>query len=852
MIKKGLILIALIIANIIANIYSIPLFFGIDFLLGSIATFIILQRDGLIWGIIATLCASFYTYILWGHPYAIVFLLCETIWIGGSLKYTRQYNFVLYDVLYWVFLGIPLIWLFFSQVMHMNAQITSLIALKWTINGVFNALCATLILDYTPITYLKQKTVSFQRTIYNVLATSILSVALGIMVFNTYLSIYHLNNDVKKHLKNHSLEIKYQLNSMIKYNIPYNQKHLLQQHANNFKITLLDNHNKIIESTHDAQQIYIPLFETEPVLWTPRAFKNNAKIMRWQNSYYVHRTRVNKNWQLVVAMPLDSYQSQLYDLYIKNLTLLLIIVLIIVWLSTKISQQIVASLEKLSSISIKLTKHSQDIKWPKSHITEVQILIDNFKRMSEKNKTAIADTAKASRAKSQFLANMSHEIRTPLNAIVGFSQILRHQSEKLSLPVEFQRFLDNIRLGGQNLAELINNILDLSKIEAGKMTLSKENLNLKLLIQGIFHINQAQAINKNITFNYDLAPQLPEIIYSDRTKLNQILMNLVGNAIKFTPKGKTVLLKAMKSEDFILFQVIDEGMGIPKERQSAIFSAFEQVDSSTTRHFGGTGLGLTITQKMVTLLEGEITVDSPTEKGATFSVKIPLIESTTPMIESTNIDLHQFNFSQENVVLLVEDNPRNRDMLIALFNILNIDVHIAENGKIGIEKALALHPNLILMDMHMPEIDGITAAKTIWAHPECRNIPIVMVSADALSEQKKLAYAAGFQEYLTKPIDFNHLFPVLQKYLYQEDIIPSVTSNKDLSQLVENQLLDEFSKLSKLSILDSGKIMDHIGQMQTICHGFECPYSMILTKIEDAVFNGDTEALKQLLDNLPT
>ncbi len=453
----------------------------------------------------------------------------------------------------------------------------------------------------------------------------------------------------------------------------------------------------------------------------------------------------------------------------------------------------------------------------------------------------------ASLEKSQFLANMSHEIRTPLNAIVGFSQILLHQSKNLSLPVEFQQFLDNVRLGGQNLAELINNILDLSKIEAGKMTLSEEDLNLKLLVQGVFHINQAQTISKGIIFNYHLAPQLPQMIYSDRTKLNQILTNLVGNAIKFTPVGKAVQLKATKKNNFILFQVIDEGIGIPKDRQQAIFNAFEQVDTSTTRRFGGTGLGLAITQKMVELLGGEITVESTLGEGSTFSVKIPLVESTAKVVEQSDIDFHHFSFSKDNVVLLVEDNPMNRDMLMALFSLLNLKIYTADNGMVGVEKALQLHPDLILMDRHMPIMDGLTAAKTIWASPEGSNIPIVMVSADALVERKKAADAIGIQEYLSKPIDFSKLFPVLVKYLRQDKDIGSSNFSKTLPKHLKKQLLEKFTQISQLSILDGGQILDHITQMQTLCQGFDCPYSDILAQMEDAVFNGDEEQFNLLV-----
>ncbi|MCP4362778.1 MAG: hypothetical protein GY796_32635, partial [Chloroflexi bacterium] len=254
----------------------------------------------------------------------------------------------------------------------------------------------------------------------------------------------------------------------------------------------------------------------------------------------------------------------------------------------------------------------------------------------------------SNQAKSEFLANMSHELRTPLNAIVGFAQILSLKSREVSLPGEFRQFIDNIKLSGQALSELVNNVLDLSKIEAGKMSLSEEDINLKLLVQGIYHINKAQALTKEIDFSYHLASDLPTMIRSDRTKLNQILMNLVGNALKFTPEGKKVQLKAMIDGDATLFQVADEGIGIPQQRHASIFEAFEQADAGITRRFGGTGLGLVITKTMVDLLGGEIRVESSPGEGSVFTVTVPLTESMASSVEQETIDLNQLNFTKDN------------------------------------------------------------------------------------------------------------------------------------------------------------------------------------------------------------
>ena len=220
----------------------------------------------------------------------------------------------------------------------------------------------------------------------------------------------------------------------------------------------------------------------------------------------------------------------------------------------------------------------------------------------------IADAA--NKAKTHFLATMSHDIRTPLNAIIGFTQLIQQGEDYNKLPHIFQHQIQSIYLSGKNLSELINNILDLSKIEAGKMELNEENVNLKILMQGIYSINTSLAENKKITLQYQIDPKLPEFFLMDRTKLNQILMNLCGNAIKFTPPKRSVFLEVLKKENFIEFNIRDEGIGIPKERQSSVFKAFEQSDKTISSNFGGTGLGLSIVKKMTELLNGSITLIS--------------------------------------------------------------------------------------------------------------------------------------------------------------------------------------------------------------------------------------------------
>ncbi len=403
---------------------------------------------------------------------------------------------------------------------------------------------------------------------------------------------------------------------------------------------------------------------------------------------------------------------------------------------------------------------------------QLQKEIEERKQVEQKLKMAKTQAEDANRSKSEFLANMSHEIRTPLNAIIGFSQIVLKYSTSHQLPPKYHEYLKHIVLGGEHLLELINNILDLSKIEVGKMSLSMEDINLKQLIQGIYHIHLPEAQRKGLQFCYDFASDLPEFVCSDRTKLNQILMNLVANAIKFTERGNVKLL-AKRAGGHLWFQVQDDGIGIAVDRQKAIFVAFEQEDGSTTRRFGGSGLGLAIAQNIVTLLDGRIWVESELGQGATFYVELPLVEGARVQPQHSE-DLSEYQFSSDNIILVVEDNMMNQTMIKALFEELNLSIHLANNGKEGIEKLLEFQarnrlPDLVLMDIHMPVMDGVEAVTLIRQHHNMKDMPIIVLSADAFTEQKKEVLKFGFSDYLTKPIDLTKALPLFKKYLQTQE-----------------------------------------------------------------------------------
>ena len=498
----------------------------------------------------------------------------------------------------------------------------------------------------------------------------------------------------------------------------------------------------------------------------------------------------------------------------------------------------------------KVEERTEELNKKVKELKEAQVEMSRSRDIAEK----------ANQSKTRFLANMSHEIRSPLNAILGFSQILKLRSPELKLPPEDQQYLNNIKVSGENLSELINNILDLSKIEAGKLSLSTEDLNLKQLFQSIFHINKAKALEKDIQFVYDFDARLPEFVRTDRTKLNQILMNLTSNAIKFTASGKKVQLLAHKdkNESIAIFKVIDKGIGIAANRLESIFEPFEQADNSVTRRFGGTGLGLTITRQMARLLGGDVTVESVEGEGSIFTVTIPYEIASQSARKIVEVQPQDVTFAKNNKVLVVEDNQLNQEMMRAMFNQLGLEMYLAENGIEGVQKAQELLPDLILMDMHMPEMGGLEATKKIRNIEDLYDTPIVALSADAFKNQQRRAFRNGVNDYLTKPIDFEKLFPVFKKYLKidrtkEEQAKKQGQKASQVAEVLSDEKLQEITvllqKIENTPIFETKSILNHINQIRVLSEGTQSVYLVLCDQLEDAVFAGDEDLLKESLKN---
>lgn len=482
--------------------------------------------------------------------------------------------------------------------------------------------------------------------------------------------------------------------------------------------------------------------------------------------------------------------------------------------------------------------------------------ISERKRTEEKNIKARELAEQANKMKSEFLANMSHEIRTPMNAILGFSEILQ---EKFDTNHEFYNYITAIINSGKSLLSLINDILDLSKIEAGKLDIKKDIINPFNLINELKQIFELKVNSKKLFFDIFIDEQIPEQIILDEARLRQVLFNLIGNAIKFTDNGGITvnffLLDKISeySSINIKIEVIDTGIGIKPEQQKVIFEPFVQQEGQNSRKYGGTGLGLSITKRLVEMMNGDIIVESKTGEGTKFSIFLKNIEFPIlkEIIETNTEQLKKIEFEKYKI-LIAEDMNSNRQVIKGLLQTKNLEIIEAENGQDAIQKTESENPDLILMDINMPILDGYEASKILKTRDKFKNIPIIALTALVMnSDIKKINEYCD--DYLKKPVSSVELLKKLSKYLKIKNssekiqIINkffdtntnfrnlSIEQKNQLDEKIKNQLLPLYNSLKDAVTMDDvqifGKEIKILGDTYKLQNFIEFGETLMLASI---------------------
>ncbi|WP_317898084.1 ATP-binding protein [Aurantibacillus circumpalustris] len=411
-------------------------------------------------------------------------------------------------------------------------------------------------------------------------------------------------------------------------------------------------------------------------------------------------------------------------------------------------------------------------------LTEAMVFAELATEIAEEAKIKAESATKiaedAVKAKQQFLSNMSHEIRTPMNAIIGFTKVVL----KTELTTKQREYLTAIKTSGDALIVLINDILDLAKVDAGKMTFEKTPFKMELSIQAMLHLFETKILEKNLVLVKEYDAKIPRVLLGDAVRLHQIILNLVSNAVKFTNKGKIIVSVKLLKEDekhvTIQFSVSDTGIGILPNKLEKIFENFQQASSGTSRLYGGTGLGLAIVKQLVEAQDGKITVVSKKDEGSTFSFILDFKKTTSKALLSE--DLIQIDDSNKSIkVLVVEDIALNQLLMKTLLDEFGFERDIATNGKIAIEKLINISKDptikpfdVILMDLQMPEMNGFEATEYIRNEMNS-DIPIIALTADVTTVDLEKCKIVGMNDYLAKPVD--------DKLLYSK-IVNLVNGNK--------------------------------------------------------------------------
>ena len=433
----------------------------------------------------------------------------------------------------------------------------------------------------------------------------------------------------------------------------------------------------------------------------------------------------------------------------------------------------------------------------------------------------------ANRAKSQFLANMSHELRTPLNAVIGYSEILQEDAEEEGL-TDFIEDLKKINSAGSHLLGLINDILDLSKIEAGRMEVYPESLNIRGLLQGVISMVRPLVDKNGNELDVQIDSEI-EVMYSDQTKVRQILFNLLSNAAKFTEKGRIdmrVQSEVVGDREWLEFEVRDTGIGMSAEQMEQVFEAFRQADASTTRRYGGTGLGLPITQRFCLMLGGDISVTSEPGSGSTFTIRLPAqmeeggaVQERVPETDPAAVEAHA---EDRPLVLVIDDDGAVRELMRRYLESGGFAALTAPNGAEGLVLARKERPVAIILDVVMPGVDGWSVLQVLKADPKLEDIPVVMTT---VVDDRNRGIALGADDFLVKPITRERLLKSMSRY------------QQESQELIDREELME-------------RVDDDLELLQHMLELYMRDYPRMLADMHQAIESGDASVLQHAAHTL--
>ncbi len=772
----------------VTNLWSANLFFGLSFVFGIIWAYLAVAYLGLWTGLFAGLAAVIVAFLKIHNPLFVCISLPEVIFVC-LLYRIYQKDLIHGAVLYWLTLG-PLLYYGFYCI-NFSPDFDNfdylVVFLKLAVNGMLNALFASLLSLFLrlgwPYTSHMRMQVPIHQAIFCVLVTLILVPSLWMTSIHSQARYERMEDFLLREVKGKAelmsqfLEEWYGRSSQTL--TPVRLKELLSRLVvrDGWEASIFDSKGQIIVSTSPNAPQNLPRAQGSKMrMLSPSSYAHehsgpkDSPFIRWQKIRIGALVPVpTVNWTIVAEGPTSNYAKPLKQGLIENLVLMLVLCFLGFFVSRFLARIIGRPIQVLAGLTSHLHKdaaYPPQNAWPQSRIREIAWLISNYQAMQQELNRRFQELKTADQAKSAFLATMSHEIRTPLGAILGFSDLLLKNPAYQGTDAEHLRA---IKRNGEQLLAVIGDVLDLSKIEAGKLCLEKLAVSVPSLLDDVLRSLRLQAEAKGLCFDLSLSPDLPDTIVTDPTRFRQVLWNLTSNAIKFTTVGRiSVVVKAdwleAAGEYQLSFAIEDSGIGISQEQQERIFMPFVQADSSMNRKFGGSGLGLVLSRRLAEAMKGSLTLAwSHMGVGSCFCFQLSFPREhwnvePAPQLEESSRPLTPVSADYSPRVLLVDDAPDNLLLVKFLLESQGADVMCAKDALEGLDHFRSHRPNLVVTDIQMPIMDGYEFVKCLRDIDQ--TVPIVAMTAHALSEEQDRCLAAGCNAYLSKPLNSEKLFDV--------------------------------------------------------------------------------------------